>query len=54
MENVGAVLVDLNPGNFLGVDISGNVIALFDHLHPLAALGRFISKGRAKQAGPDD
>ena len=54
MENVGAVLVDLDAVNLLRIDVSGNVGTLFNYLDVLAPLGRLISKGGTKQAGTDN
>src|SRR5699024_1054117 len=54
VKDVGAVLVDLDAVNFLGVDVSGNVGTLFNYLDVLAPLSRLISKGGPKQAGTDN
>lgn len=39
VEDVGAVLVDLDALDFLGVNVAGDVVALFDHVDLGACLG---------------
>ena len=53
MENVGPVLVHLDAVDFLGVDVTGDVVALFDDLNALPPLGGFVGKGGAEEAGTD-
>ena len=53
VENVGPVLVNLDAVDFLGVDVAGDVAALFDHRDLVAALGGFAGKYSAKKPCPD-
>ena len=54
VEDVGAILVNLNAFNFFGEDVAADVAALFDNETTLAALGSFVGKHGAEKTGADD
>ena len=49
VENMSTVLVNLNAIDFLGIDIPGNVVTLFDYLDALTTFRSFIGKGCTKE-----
>jgi hypothetical protein len=54
---VGTVLVDLDPGFWLGfgVRVATEVVAAFDHEDPLTELrGRALGDRQSEESGPDD
>ena len=54
MENMGAVAVDIDVFDGLGVDIAADVAALVDDQHGLSGIRRRPGKGRAEQTGTHD
>jgi hypothetical protein len=49
VEDVGSILVDLDAVNFLGVDIAGNVVTLFNHRNFVPPLGCFAGKNSTEK-----
>ena len=54
MENVSAILVDLDTQLLFGIDIACNVIPFFDHITLLSFFLHLVGKNRAEQTGPHD
>ena len=54
VEDVGTVLVDVDPLNILGVDIARDVVASIDDEHRLPSLLRGIGEHGAGKARADD
>ena len=54
VENVGPVLVHMDPFHFLAVDIAAQMGALLDHQAGLACLPRLVGEGGAEEARTDD
>lgn len=54
MENMGAVLVNLNAFNLFRIDVAGDVATFFYDETALAALRGFVSKYSTEQAGTDN
>jgi len=51
MENMCAILVDLDAFYFLCVNITADMITLVDHQAGLALLSSFVSKYSSKKSG---
>ena len=54
VEDVGAILVDVDTVDLLGIDIAGDMIALVDDEALLARLLGFVREHGAGKAGADD
>ena len=54
MEDVGAVAVDLDALDVLGVDVAGDVVAAVDDQDRLAGALGGVGKDGARKAGTDD
>ena len=54
VKNMRPVRMHVNAFHGFGVDVSGDVGALFDHQHPLAPVRRLPGEHRAVQARADD
>lgn len=52
VENMRAVLVDLNALDFLRIDISGNMVTLINDQHRFPVCFRLLRKNRAIQPAP--
>ncbi|GHN51238.1 hypothetical protein ME801_09070 [Lactobacillus delbrueckii] len=51
---MGTILVDLDAVNFLGVDIAGDVVTLFNHRNFVAPLGCFARKDSTEKTCTND
>ena len=54
MKNMGAVDVNLDSFDFLGVDVAGNLRPFFQHQHLFPGVRQLPRQGRPVQAGPHD
>ena len=52
MEDVRAVLVDVDAFDILGIDVARNVGPLVDHQHLFPGVCRLTGEGRAKEPRP--
>ena len=48
------VTVNVNPFDFFGIEIAGDVVALFQHQNFFAPQDRFMRANGAEQAAPDN
>ena len=54
VEDMGAVLVDVDPGDILGIDVSGDVIPAVNHQTAFPLSGQLPCEYGAIQPGADD
>ena len=54
MENMGPILVHMDPLNVLRIHVSANLGTFVNNQHVLSGPLGFMSKNRAKESGADD